>query len=229
MTVTVLVAGAWTPGYDHRTDTVSRLASADQPYANAARAAIVLNGLLIVVVARAVGATVAAHRRGFVRLVTLCGAATVVAGIAPKDPPHVPTSMLSQIHVAAAASGGVALVAAMALVAVSGRQFADRRASVLAGALTAGAGAAFPFLWGTMIYGLLERLLLVVAATWLITIAADVSLAGPNGVGGLGNSPGALPPRRVEASRAESSRAGRCDPGCHEPLRAGTGERAHPA
>ena len=171
MTVTVVVVGAWTPGYDYRTDTVSRLASANQPYAAVMRASIVFYGLLVVVAARGIGASVSAHRRTVASLVSFSGAASIVAGVAPKDPPRVAPSMLSEIHVLAAVSGGVALVVAMLLFACFGPRPRQRRVSAFAGVLAVGAGAAFPFTWGSMIYGLLERLLLVIAATWLIVIA----------------------------------------------------------
>ena len=164
MVTTVLLAGAWTPGYDLRSDTVSRLASPGQPYAAAVRAAIVVDGLLIVAAARRIGV----QRR----LIGVSGVATVVAGIAPKDRPHVDATLVSQLHVGAAVCSQAALVVAMLMVAWLGAHVAERRASALAGTVTIAAAAIFPFTWGSMIYGLLERLLLVVPATWLIAVSS---------------------------------------------------------
>jgi hypothetical membrane protein len=175
MAVTVLVAGAWTPGYDLRSDTVSRLASPGQPYAAAVRMAIVVDGLLIVAAARRIGA-----QRG---LVVLSGVATVVAGIAPKDPPHVDATMASRLHVGAAVCSQAALIAAMWMVARRGRHAGERRASALAGTVAIAAAVIFPFTWGSMIYGLLERLLLLVPATWLIAITRPAR--APALVGGV--------------------------------------------
>jgi hypothetical membrane protein len=86
---TVLLAGALTPGYDHRYDTVSRLASPGQPFAMVVRSAIVAVGVLVMLTARTVRESGATYRRPVSLLVGVAGAAAVVVGVAPKDPPDV--------------------------------------------------------------------------------------------------------------------------------------------
>jgi hypothetical protein len=161
----VLAAGAWTPGYGHGPDTVSRLASDGQPWAWLVRAALVAGGLLLVAGARALGGG-----RSVAALARLSGMATVVAGLAPKDPPGVPASTLSTLHVGAAVTGVAALMLAMALVAVRGGARAERLVAATAGVVTVGAGATFPFLWGSAVYGVVERVVLAVPACWLVTL-----------------------------------------------------------
>jgi hypothetical protein len=162
----VLAAGTWTPGYGHGPDTVSRLASEGQPWAWLVRSALVVGGLLLVAGARAL----AGAGRPVTTLARLSGVATVVAGLAPKDPPGVPASTLSSLHVAAAVAGVVAVVAAMAVVAVGGAGGRQRLVAATAGVVTVGAGAAFPFLWGSAVYGVVERVVLAVPACWLVSM-----------------------------------------------------------
>jgi hypothetical protein len=132
------------------------------------RAALVTTGLIVVAVAPGIATAAVARGRGLARLLRLSGAATVVAGLAPKDRPGVPASTVSQLHVAAALVAVVALLAAMVVVAVSGPRRRDRTAATLAATLTVAAGAAFPFLWGTSLYGAAERAVLAVPACWLV-------------------------------------------------------------
>jgi hypothetical protein len=159
LSAVVLLAGAATPGYDPRVDTVSRLGSPGQPYAAAARLTVAGVGLLTLLVAR---------RRPGARLVQLAGVATGVAGIVPKDPPDVPATLASQVHVAAAVSGVAALLVTMLLAATSDPRPLVRAAAALAAALVLGSAAVFPFTRGTPAYGLLQRFLLAVTAAWLL-------------------------------------------------------------
>jgi hypothetical protein len=167
----VLLATAWTPGYDARRETVSRLASAGQPYAGPVRAARVVTGVLVGGAARSAAGGVARGRRLVRGLLIVAGAATVVAGLVPKDPPATPPTTASTVHVAAAVLAGTCVVAAMGLAARWGRRRVVRRASAVAAAVSACAGAAFPFLWGTVAYGVLERVVLVAAGGWLLTVS----------------------------------------------------------
>jgi hypothetical protein len=162
----VLAAGAWTPGYGPGPETVSRLASDGQPWAWLVRTGLVAGGVLLVAGARAL----AGRGRPVAALARVSGTATVVAGLVPKDPVGVPASTLSTLHVGAAVTGVVALVVAMALVALRGSERAERLVAAAAGAVTVGAGAAFPFLWGSAVYGVVERVVLAVPACWLVTL-----------------------------------------------------------
>jgi len=169
--VTVLLTGELTPGYDHRYDTVSRLASPGQPYAMVVRSAIVAVGVLVTLTARALRESAANYRRLVSRLVGVAGAAAVVVGVAPKDPPDVRPSTVSQLHVTASLIGVGALVAAMVYVAWSSPDSAERRRSAASVTLIVIAGAAFPLTWGSVVYGLLQRIILVTALAWLVATA----------------------------------------------------------
>ena len=171
----VLLATAWTPGYDSRRETVSRLASAGQPYATPVRVATVVAGVGVLAAAGRAASRVRTGRRLVRALVTIAGAATVVAGVFPKAPPAVAGSTASAVHVAAAVTAGAGLVAAMALVAVRGTGRRDRRTSALAATVSAAAGAAFPFLWGTLVYGVLERVVVVTAGAWVLAAGSGRS------------------------------------------------------
>jgi hypothetical membrane protein len=169
--VTVVAAGELTPGYDHRYDTVSRLASPGQPFAAVVRSAIVAVGVLIGLTARELGASTAAAPRAVGRLVGVAGAAAVIVGVAPKDPPDVDPTAVSQLHVAASLVGVAALVAAMATTSWSGHRRAERRGAAAALILVVVAGMAFPFTWGSVLYGVLQRVVLLTALVWLVVTA----------------------------------------------------------
>jgi hypothetical membrane protein len=169
--VTILLTGELTPGYDHRYDTVSRLASPDQPYAMVVRSTIVAVGVLVTLTARALREPAATHRRLVGPLVGVAGAAAVVVGVAPKDPPDVDPTTVSQLHVAASLIGVGALVAAMAHVTWSSPHRVERRQSAASLTLIVIAGTAFPFTWGSVVYGLLQRVILLTALAWLVATA----------------------------------------------------------
>jgi hypothetical membrane protein len=168
---TVVVTGELTPGYDHRYDTVSRLASPGQPYAMVVRSAIVAVGVLVVLNAEALRTSAAVGRRLVSLLVGVAGAAAVVVGAAPKDPPDVGPTTVSQLHVAASLIGVGALVAAMVCVTWSSPHRAERRRSAASLTLIVTAATAFPFTWGSVVYGLLQRVILLTALTWLVATA----------------------------------------------------------
>jgi hypothetical membrane protein len=172
---TIIVVGALTPRYSQLAETVSRLGSRGQPHASLARAGLVFYGLLVVVGAGPLAARVPGKERLLAWLIGGYGAASVVAGVAPKDPEHGPHTLTSQIHVGAAIAGGAMLMTAMALVARYAPQRDDRiRAATVLGAALLGV-AVFPFLWGSFVYGLVERALLAMAVGWLITLALPVA------------------------------------------------------
>jgi hypothetical membrane protein len=173
--ITVVLTGELTPGYDQRYDTVSRLASPGQPFAMAGRSAIVAVGVLVTLTARALRGSAATYRRPVSLLVGVAGAAAVVVGIAPKDPPGVDPTAVSQLHVAASLIGVGALVAAMVYVSWSSPHPAERRRSATSLTLVVIAGAAFPFTWGSVLYGLLQRAILLTALAWLVATSRRAS------------------------------------------------------
>jgi hypothetical protein len=179
LAVVVLVTGELTPGYDHRYDTVSRLASPGQPFAMVVRSAIVAVGVLVTLTARALRESAAPYRRCVSPLVGVAGAATVVVGAAPKDPPDVDPTMVSQLHVAASLIGVGALVAAMVYVTWSSAHRGERRRSAASVTLVVLAGAIFPLTWGTVVYGLLQRIILLTALGWLVATARRNSAGAP--------------------------------------------------
>lgn len=168
---TVLLTGELTPGYDHRYDTVSRLASPGQPFALVVRSAIVAVGVLVMLTARAPSESAATYRRLVSPFVGVAGAAAVVVGVAPKDPPDVDPTTVSQLHVAASLIGVGALVAAMVYVTRSSPHPVERRRSAASLALIVITGTAFPFAWGSAVYGLLQRIILLTALAWLVATA----------------------------------------------------------
>lgn len=182
--VAVVGAGQLTPGYDHRYDTVSRLASPGQPFAVAVRSVIVAVGVLVTLTARMLRGSAASYRRLVSRLVAVAGAATVVVGVAPKDPPEVDPTTASRLHVAASLIGVGALVAAMIYVTWSSPHHMERRLSAGSLTLIVIASAAFPFTWGSAIYGLLQRVILLTALAWLVTTARIDSSRGQVGWSG---------------------------------------------
>jgi hypothetical membrane protein len=177
--VTVVLTGELTPGYDHRYDTLSQLASPGQPFAMVVRSAIVAVGVLVTLTARALRASAASYRRHVSPLVGVAGAAAVVVGVAPKDPPDVDPTTVSQLHVAAALIGLGALVAAMAYVTWSSPHRDERRRSAASLTLIVIAGTAFPLTWGSVVYGLLERIILLTALAWLVATARHNPAGGP--------------------------------------------------
>jgi hypothetical membrane protein len=178
--VTVVLAGELTPGYDHRHDTVSRLASPGQPFAMVVRSAIVAVGVQVTLTARVLRNSAATYRRLVGLLVGVAGAAAVVVGVAPKDPPDVGPTTLSQLHVAASLVGVGALVAGMIYVTRSSPHRVERRRSTASLALIVIAATAFPFTWGTVIYGVLQRIILATALAWLIAVVRHDPAWRPN-------------------------------------------------
>jgi hypothetical membrane protein len=171
----IIVVGAITPGYRPLADAVSRLGSPDEPHASLMRAGFVLFGLLVVAGAGALGEHASGKERPLACLIGGFGAAAIVAGLAPKDPPQSAHTLTSQIHVDATIVGGAMLLAAMALVARYGPRRTDRRIARTVGALTMLVVVVFPFTWGSAIYGLLELLLLALAVVWLVALALRAS------------------------------------------------------
>lgn len=172
LTGVVVMVGALTPGYNPWSDTVSRLGSAGQPLATIARAGLILYGALVLIGATSLGEHVPARARCLASLVALYAAGAITAGIAPKDRPSGPHTVTSRIHVLATLAGGVAIIAAMLVVASCSRSaIVRRRSRAVAVACCVGA-VAFKFSWGSPIYGFVERVLLVLAASWLAALAA---------------------------------------------------------
>ncbi len=165
-----IVLAAITPGYHPLADTVSRLGSAGQPYADVARVGFVIYGLLVLSGAEAVAATTP-DRLTITAGLIVYGLSSIVAGIAPKDLPDVPHTLASAIHVNATIAGGVGLVIAMLAVARSHPRVLQRRIALGAAVAIAVGATVFRFTWGTSYYGLVERVLLLVASGWVALIA----------------------------------------------------------
>jgi hypothetical protein len=85
--LTLLVTGELTPGYDHRYDTVSRLASPGQPFAMVVRSAIVAFGVAMVLTATVRRSPAAVRQRLVSLYVGVAGAAAVVVGVAQRTRP----------------------------------------------------------------------------------------------------------------------------------------------
>jgi hypothetical protein len=135
------------------------------------RSAIVAVGVLVVLNAEALRTSAAVGRRLVSLLVGVAGAAAVVVGTAPKDPPDVGPTTVSQLHVAASLIGVGALVAAIVCVTWSSPHRAERRRSAASLTLIVTAATAFPFTWGSVVYGLLQRVILLTALAWLVATA----------------------------------------------------------
>ncbi len=186
----VVVIGTMTPGYRPMAETVSRLGSAGQPHAAWMQAVFVLYGLLVLVGAGPVGDYVTQRPRLLSEAIAGYAAAGVVAGLAPKDPPDVPVTTVSQIHVAATIVGGAMILVAMISVARFGPARGDRRAAVALAAFTVVGVVVFRFTWGSSTYGLVERSFLGASAGWVSVIAArrialdhrDAQVGGPTSV-----------------------------------------------
>ena len=177
-----VVLEAITPGYDALSETVSHLASRGQPYAQYARAAFIAYGLLVITGAGALAAETLVRRRAGAALLAAFGACSIVAGLAPKDPPGPIHTLPSEIHVDATIVGGAALLAVMLLMFRGGPTRLDRILSLVAATLTTVVIGIFRFTWGNPYYGLIERALLLIGAGWLSLMAAHrrVSLRKSN-------------------------------------------------
>lgn len=101
--------------------------------------------------------------RAVAGLIAVYGATAAVAGIAPKDLPFARHTLASQFHVAATVVGGAAVIAAMVVVALRSPSPAARRASVVAAVLATVTTIVFRFSWGSPLYGLVERTLVMAA------------------------------------------------------------------
>ena len=176
----VVVLGALTPGYNQWSDTVSRLGSPGERWALAARAVFMAYGLLVITGAGTLRPSVSRHGRTLALLLTLYGATCIVAGLAPKDQPGAPHTVMSQVHVASTVVGGALAIGAMVLVARFGLTRRARRAATVLAPCTGLAAAVFRFTWGTPVYGLCERVVLGLGMCW-ISVLATRALTRPPG------------------------------------------------
>jgi len=151
---TVTIVGLCTPGHLATRDTISSLGAPGEPYAWLVCGAFVVYGAAVAWSAAEAGRT----------LVVAYGIAAVITGVAPKGEP----GLSSDVHVAATLVGGAAIVTAMVI----------DRAPVLA-ASAAAAAVAFRFAWGTPVYGVLERAMLVLVAIWLLQTSAGSRRSSP--------------------------------------------------
>lgn len=195
---TIVVMGALTPGYSQWSETVSRLGSSGQPLAPLARAGLVLHGILVLVGATPLGDHGPGKERLLAGLISLYGMAAVTAGIAPKDAPLGPHTVINQIHIDATVVGGMGIVAAMVVVAACSPLASARLTSTLVAAFSVMAVIIFRFSWGSPIYGLIERVLLALTASWLVALA--LRALSPGGAEELGED---LVRVAVEALAAE--------------------------
>jgi hypothetical membrane protein len=168
----VVAIGALTPGYNQWSDAVSRLASPGERWALAARAAFAAYGLLVIAGASTLRQYAGRHGRALAACLTLYGVAAIVAGVAPKDQPGAPHTIVSQVHVWGAIGAGALAIAAMTLVAGYGPARATRRAAAAMALLTVLAAVVFRYAWGTQLYGVSERVLLGLGMCWISALAA---------------------------------------------------------
>ena len=106
LATTIVVAGVLTPGYRPLVDAVSRLGSHDEPHASLLRAGLVLYGALVLTGAGALTRVTPGKERLLAFMIGTFGAASIVAGLAPKDPPGGTHTLISRIHVDADIVGG---------------------------------------------------------------------------------------------------------------------------
>jgi hypothetical protein len=173
----VIVIGALTPGYDEWSDPVSRLASPGEPWALAARAAFAAYGLLVVAGASTLRQYAEHRGHWLARCLALYGAACVVAGVSPKDQPGTGPTPVSQVHVAAAVLAGALLLGAMTVVSICGPTRTARRLAVAMTLLTGLSAGIFRLAWGTQVYGLSERVLLILGMGWISALATRAFVA----------------------------------------------------
>jgi hypothetical protein len=202
----VAVPGPWLAGY------VSEAGTAGRPFAVAYRCGLIL-------LAVGVGLLAAAFRR-IPAIVALLGLAAVLAATSGAVrcssgcplPPFEPTTVADVVHAAASIVGMVTLAAAMVAVAVArALRPATRRLACCAAALTVPLGG---FLGLTMLFvgrsGLgasLERVLLVLAVSWLIGTALVTNLpstiAAPRSMGSSPGLPATSAVGRLSADSAD--------------------------
>jgi hypothetical membrane protein len=176
--IAVVVLGTLTPGYSQWSDAVSRLGSPGERFALAARLVFATYGLLI-----AAGASTLRHyagRQGRVLTWALIiyGAGCAVAGVAPKDQPGAPHTMISEVHVIAAILAGGLAIGAMALVSGYGPTRTVRRTAAVMALLTGLAAIIFWRTWGTADYGVAERALLGLGMSWISALAIGALRGG---------------------------------------------------
>ena len=182
LVLTVVVVGRLTPGYRPWADAVSRLGARDEPYRLFARLGLSVYGALIVVGAGVLGDVVSIRTRLVSMLVAVFGCSAVVAGLAPKDPPRTPHTLVSHVHVTSTLVGGACLLVAMALVAGHGRNVDTRKRARVFFAVAAVGVIAFPFTWGSRMYGCIEIALLTLASVWLVSLALTALRESGNAV-----------------------------------------------
>jgi hypothetical protein len=102
------------------------------------------------------------------------GLAAIITGLAPKDPSET-HALVSRVHVDATVVGGAALVLAMLIAARRSPTAAMRSTSAWSAGLAIGGVVVFRLAWGSPIYGLMEKGLLVLAAWWLVACATPKS------------------------------------------------------
>ena len=172
----VAAPGPWTQGY------VSEAGTAGQPSAGPYRWGLILLAAGVALL----GVAVRRHRPP---ALLLAGAAVLAgtSGAVPCSarcplPPHEPTTPADVVHAGAAILGMMLLAGAMLAVARSDLPRVARRTAGVAAALTVPLGAAQGL---TMVVAgrvplgaALERLLLVVAVSWLVGTSAAVALHG---------------------------------------------------
>lgn len=161
------VNGARTPGYEPLRDAISRLAAEGAATRTSMTACFVVFGVLIPVWARVLAREL--DRPALLPVVTLAGLATLAVAALPLTEPG--GSPQDAGHAAAALTGYVAM-AATPLVAARALLPADRRASVVTGAVAA-AALLVSVVTGS---GGAQRLGLTVVDAWHVVVAAGVLL-----------------------------------------------------
>jgi hypothetical protein len=170
LTALVAAPGAWWQGY------VSEAGTAGQPYAAAYRWGLLGLGVGVAALGRALrpGLRVAAGCLTVAAVLAGASAAVPCSDRCPL-PPYEPTTLADVVHTAASIVGMVVLAGAMATVARAGARAATRRLATAAVVVIVPLGAALGL---TMLIAgrgttgaVLERLVLVVAVSWLVGTA----------------------------------------------------------
>ncbi|HEY1738978.1 MAG TPA: DUF998 domain-containing protein, partial [Acidimicrobiia bacterium] len=167
----IAVLGVVEPGYDTRSDTVSRLGGPGSTHALLFNVIVCIYGACAISAATAI-ASVMRPSRVIATLVALHGLATIVTAAFPKNVALGAHDRENMIHDRAAVIAAGAVVAAMLVVALSRAPRRMRLGSAIAALVVCGCATAFKFTSGTEAYGVLERLVLAVAMVWLVGLTA---------------------------------------------------------
>lgn len=171
----VVIGGAWRPGFSHLADPVSALGMSGAPGAAAVNAAWVLSGLLIAVLGLALWTDRSGPGRGVAAAILVAGTGSAAIALAfPMDPPGMPMSDQQLGHNILVAVSGLAFAGALVLAGWRSARMPRYRLltwAALALMLAGGAGAALAAAMGWPLIGLFERVTQSGYHGWLVLTA----------------------------------------------------------